>query len=202
VLKIALTGGLATGKSTVAARLAELGATVFDADRIVDELYAPGGPGTRAAGEIFGEGILAPGGRPDRSRIAAIVFADPSKLRALEARIHPLVRAEIRRRFAEAEGQGAPVAVAEASQILESGSEGDYDRTLLVVAPEAERLRRWELSGGSREDARRRIAAQIPPEEAVLRATDVLVNDGSPSELRRRVDEIYRRWIEGNRTGS
>ena len=202
MLKIALTGGLATGKSTVAARLAELGATVFDADRIVEELYAPGGQGTRAAAELFGEGILGPGGQPDRSRIAAIVFSDASKRRALEARIHPLVRAEIRRRFEEAERQGAPVAVAEASQILESGSERDYDRTLLVVAPEAERLRRWELRGGSREDGRRRIAAQIPPEEAVLRATDVLVNDGSPSELRRRVDEIYRRWVEGNPTGS
>jgi len=189
-----LTGGLASGKSTVARTLAELGAVVFDADAIVRDLYAPGGAGAQAARELFGGAVLGTDGKIDRARIAQIVFANPAKRHALEARIHPLVRAESARRYAEAEKTGAAVAVAEASQILEAGSESDYDRVLLVVAPEAERLRRWQTDGGSPEDARRRIAAQISPEAARRRVSDVIVNDGGLEDLRRKVEELYRRW--------
>ena len=106
----------------------------------------------------------------------------------------PWCRAERARRFEEARRQGARVAVAEASQLLESRTEADYDRVLLVVAPEAERLRRWEEKGGDAEDARRRIASQIRPTEAFDRAQDVIVNDGSLEDLRRKVAELYRRW--------
>jgi dephospho-CoA kinase len=105
------------------------------------------------------------------------------------------VRSEIERRFAEAERRGAAVAVAEASQLLESGSEDRYDRVVLVVAPENERIRRWVSRGGSEKDARGRVAAQLPPEEARRRATDVIVNDGSIAELERRVDRLYREWV-------
>jgi len=122
------------------------------------------------------------------------VFADPARRRALEARIHPLVRTERARLFAEAERAGARVAVAEASQLFESNTESDSDRVLLVVAPEEERVRRWLERGGDGEDARRRIAAQLPPEAARLRAHEVIVNDGTLDELRQKVTEIYRRW--------
>src|ERR1700746_3964702 len=125
MLRVGLTGGLASRKSPGAAILRGLGAVVFDADQIVKDLYAPGGAGAQAARELFGDAVLDTSGRIDRSRIAAIVFADPAKRHALEARIHPLVRAERARRFAEADKSGAPVAVAEASQLLESNSEGD-----------------------------------------------------------------------------
>lgn len=195
MLRVGLTGGLASGKSTVASELARLGAAVFDADRIVAELYGPDGEGTRAARELFGDQVLDAGGAADRGRIASIVFADGEKRRALEARIHPLVGREIQRRFAEAAAAGKPVAVAEASQMLEAGIESRYDRVLVVVAPEAERVRRWEAAGGNAEDARRRISAQISPAEAAARASDVLVNDGTREDLRRKTEELYRRWL-------
>lgn len=198
MLRVGLTGGLASGKSTVARMLAEQGAAVFDADAIVRDLYAPGGAGAAAARDLFGEAVLDPEGRIDRAKIAGIVFQDAAKRHALEARIHPLVRAERARRFAGAERRGARVAVVEASQLLEARAEGDFDRILLVVAPEAERVRRWEARGGDAEDARRRMAFQIRPAEAFDRAHDVIVNDGSLEQLRRKVEDLYRRWTAGD----
>ena len=194
MLRVGLTGGLASGKSTVARILRELGASVFDADAIVRGLYAPGGAGAAAARELFGDAVLGTDGQIDRGRIAEKVFADPAARHALEARIHPLVGAERARLFAEAEKAGARVAVAEASQLLEAKTEADYDRVLVVVAPEAERLRRWEAKGGDPDDARRRIAAQIPPEAARARATEVIVNDGTLEDLRRKVETVFRGW--------
>jgi dephospho-CoA kinase len=195
VIRVGLTGGLASGKSAVAARLSELGAEVFDADSIVAELYTAGRPGQAAAWELFGDRVFDDHGAIDRARLARLVFGDPEKKRLLESRIHPLVRAEIERRFAEAEKRGVPVAVAEASQLLEANTEGRYDRVLLVIAPEEERVRRWTAKGGTPDDARGRIAGQIPPEEARRRVTDVIVNDGTLDELRRSVDDLYRLWL-------
>ena len=196
MLRIGLTGGLSSGKSMVASYLKELGAIVFDADRIVADLYRPGARGARAARELFGDAVLDAEGRVDRAKIAAIVFVSPRRRHDLEARIHPIVRREIERRFADARAAGAAVAVAEASQILEARTESEYDRVLLVVAPETERVRRWEDAGGNSEDARRRIAAQIRPEAAALRATDVIVNDGSLVDLKKKTEEAYRKWVE------
>jgi dephospho-CoA kinase len=195
LLRIGLTGGLASGKSTVARLLAERGAHVFDADEIVSNLYAPGGSGEAAARDLFGEDVVGPDGTIDRARIARVVFADPAKRHALEAQIHPMVGAEIERRFAAAEEAGAKVAVAEASQLLEAATEGRYDRVVVVVAPEEERVRRWSRKGGDPDDARRRMAAQIPPDDARRRADDVLVNDGSPADLARKVEGLYASWI-------
>ena len=194
MLRVGLTGGLASGKSTVARFFAELGAVVFDADEIVADLYRSGGEGTRAVRELFGEQALDSAGHVDRLKVAQIVFTDPATRHALEARIHPLVRREIERRFAQARERGAKVAVAEASQLLEAKSESSYDRVLLVTAPKEERIRRWEEKGGAAEDAERRISSQIAPEDASRRVTEVLVNDGTLEELRRKVAELYRRW--------
>jgi dephospho-CoA kinase len=198
MLRIGLTGGLASGKSTVAAHLKELGAIVFDADAIVADLYRPGGRGALTARQLFGEEVLDAEGRVDRARVAAIVFASPRRRHDLEARIHPIVRREIERRFTDARSAGAAVAVAEASQILEARTESEYDRVLLVVAPETERVRRWEANGGDSEDARRRIAAQIRPEAAALRVTDTIVNDGTIADLKRKTEEIYRKWLDNS----
>jgi len=195
LLRIGLTGGLASGKSTVAALLAERGAHVFDADEIVSELYAPGGPGEAAARELFGESVVGPDGAIERARIARVVFADPTKRHALEARIHPMVGAEIERRFARAEEAGARVAVAEASQLLEAATEGRCDRVVVVVAPEEERVRRWSDKGGDPDDARRRMTAQISPDEARRRADDVIVNDGTLAELAWKVEALYADWV-------
>jgi dephospho-CoA kinase len=130
----------------------------------------------------------------DRIRIAALVFRDPAARHALEASIHPLVRSERDRFFTEAERRGAPVAVVEASQLLEARTEADYDRVLLVMAPEEDRVRRWAEKGGDPEDARRRISAQIREEAARERVDDVLWNGGSREELRQKVAEMYRSW--------
>ena len=195
MLRVGLTGGLASGKSTVAALFAERGAHVFDADRIVADLYAPGGPGEAAARDLFGNEVVGPDGAIERARIARVVFADPAKRHALEARIHPMVGREIERRFEAADEAGVRVAVAEASQLLEAATEGRYDRVVVVVAPEEERIRRWTGKGGDPDDARRRMSAQIPPEEASRRADDVIVNDGSLAELASRVAELYDRWV-------
>jgi dephospho-CoA kinase len=200
MLRIGLTGGLASGKSTVARMLAELGAFVFDADEIVRSLYAPGGAGSAAARELFGERVASADGTVDRAKIAEIVFRDPAARHALESRIHPLVRAERARLFDQARRAGAGVAVAEASQLLEANTESDYDRVLLVVAPEVERLRRWESKGGDAEDGRRRMQFQIGAEAARARSDDVIVNDGSLEDLRAKVAALYARWIEGAKT--
>jgi len=196
VLRVGLTGGLASGKSTVAEMLEELGAAVLDADEIVRALYREGGAGAEAARKLFGDAVTGPDGRVDRVRIAALIFSDPAARHALEASIHPLVRSERDRFFADAERRGAPVAVVEASQLLEARTEADYDRVLLVMAPEEERVRRWGEKGGDPEDARRRISAQIREEAARERVHDVIWNGGNREDLRRKVEELYRRWTE------
>ena len=178
MLRVGLTGGLASGKSTVAGMLEELGAAVLDADEIVRALYREGGAGAEAAQKLFGDAVTGPDGRVDRTRIAALVFRDPAARHALEASIHPLVRSESERFFAEAR------------------TEADYDRVLLVMAPEEERVRRWGEKGGDPEDARRRISAQIREEAARERVHDVIWNGGSREDLRRKVEELYRRWTE------
>jgi dephospho-CoA kinase len=195
MLRVGLTGGLASGKSTAASYLKDLGAIVFDADGIVRDLYRQGGKGAEAAKELFGEAVLDARGHIDRMRIAEIIFAQPERRHDLEAKIHPLVRQEIKRRFSEAEAAGARVAVVEASQLLEGGTETESDRVLLIVAPEAERVRRWESEGGDAADARRRIAVQISPDAAARRATDVIVNDGTLADLRRKTEELYASWL-------
>lgn len=194
MLRVGLTGGIASGKTTVASVFRELGAAVFDADAIVRDLYQPGGEGARVARELLGDGVLDSKGAVERGRVALVIFQDPTKRQALEALLHPLVRDELARRFEMAEKRGAIVAVAEASQLLESNTENSYDKVLLVVAPESERIRRWVEKGNLAADARRRIAAQISQEAAEKRASEVLVNDGSFEDLRRKVQAIYLKW--------
>ena len=216
MLRVGLTGGLASGKSTVARLLAARGADVFDADRIVRELYEPGGAGEAAAVDLFGDSITDETGNVDRIRrwvkkgadaedarrritaqlSPARVFAEPEARHAHEARIHPLVGLEIERRFHEAAAGGARVAVAEASQLLEAKTESRYDRVVLVIAPEQDRIRRWVKKGGDAEDARRRMTAQLSPAEAFDRATDVIVNDGTLQDLEKKVDALWRTWMD------
>lgn len=194
MLRIGLTGGLASGKSTVAEILEDLGAAVLDADDVVRALYRDGAEGSEAARDLFGPRVLGPDGRVDRTRLAGIVFTDAQARHALEARIHPLVGQARARFFAEAEAAGAAVAVVEASQLIEAGTEGDYDRVVLVMAPDEERVRRWGMKGGDPEDARRRIAAQLAAGVARERADDLVVNNGTREDLRRKVTELWTRW--------
>jgi dephospho-CoA kinase len=196
VLKIGLTGGIGAGKSSAAKILHDFGAVVFDADAIVAELYVPGAPGARAVERLFGSDVLD-GGAVSKPALAKLAFGDAEARRRLEAAIHPLVIAEIRRRFAEAEHAGAAAAVAEASQLLEGGYRKEFDRVLLVVAPPPLRLERAQARGLAPEEAERRIAAQMAEEEARPFAHDVVENAGTVEELREKLGRLYRSWIEG-----
>jgi len=198
MLRVGLTGGIASGKSTAGKILHDLGAAVFDADAIVAELYAPGAAGSRAVAELFGGDVLAPDGSAAKAVLARLAFSDPDARRRLEAAIHPLVVAEIRRRFAQAERAGAAVAVAEASQIFEGGYAKEFDRVVVVASPDAARGARAAARGVPAEELRRRSAAQIAPAEARVLADDVVENAGSPEELKEEVAALYARWIRSS----
>jgi dephospho-CoA kinase len=188
VLRIGLTGGIASGKSTVARQMAEAGFTVVDADRLVAQLYRPGGAGAAAVRELFGDRVLRADGAVDHAGLAEVVFGDPEARRRLEAAIHPLVR----QRFSEiAEQVGdeqspSEVAVLEATLLVEAGYPPDFDLVVTVEADEATRLRRAVARGLPEEAARARLAAQGTGEQRRAAAHRVLSNNGSLGELRER----------------
>jgi len=198
VIRVGLTGGIASGKSAAARILHDFGAAVFDADAIVAALYAPGAPGAAAVERLFGPQFLDAGGAVAKPALAKVAFDDPGSRRRLEAAIHPLVIAEIRRRFAEAERAGATVAIAEASQLLEGGYAGEFDRVLLLTAPLPVRLARARARGLPPEEAERRIGAQMAEEDARAIADDVVENAGTVEELRASLAPLYRMWTDGS----
>ena len=186
-LRVGLTGGLAAGKSTVARLLAEQGLIVFDADRLVAELYGPGQPGAERVRELFGDSMLGRDGAVDRGALAATVFRDPGALARLEAAIHPLVRD----RFEEIAGD-VGIVVVEATRLVEAGWGDELDLVVTVEAPAELRLERAVARGMDREEARRRLAAQGEGEARRRRADVVMVNDGDLAALRARVNELVR----------
>ena len=186
---IGLTGNIACGKSTVLARLAEHGAETIDADRVVHELQAPGGPVWAAIREAFGEGVLTPDGAIDRRALGAIVFGDPAALARLEGLTHPAVRARIVERVAAAAGRGAPVVVIDAIKLLEGGLADRCDEVWVVTcAPERQLARLMARNGFGEAEARARIAAQPPAALKVARADLIIDNSGPPEETRAQVD--------------
>jgi dephospho-CoA kinase len=188
-LRVGLTGGLASGKSTVARRLAAAGFTVVDADALVAELYRPGQPGARAVEELFGPDALAADGSVDRPAVARLVFADPERLAALERRIHPLVGA----RFAEIAARSEGVAVLEATKLVEAGFAPDFDLVVTVEAPIEVRVARARSRGADERDARARLAAQLPDAERRRVARVVIENDGDLDALAEKVDRLIAR---------
>ena len=185
-----LTGGVASGKSTVARLLAEHGAVVIDADQLAREVVAQG---TRGLGDVvaaFGPGVLTPDGDLDRPALGAIVFKDAEKRRRLEAIIHPLVRA----RSAQLEAAADPdaVVVHDIPLLAESGQAGSFDAVIVVdVPPEVQVERMMRDRGWSRAEAESRIEAQASREDRLAIATYVIDNDGTLDDLRARVDEVY-----------
>jgi dephospho-CoA kinase len=195
MLRIGLTGGVASGKSTAARFFKRLGAKVFDADRIVGDLYGSGKAGYRAVARLFGRDYVVPGIGVDKARLSAKVFQDPRSRKRLEAAIHPLVIREIRRGFREARLEGARVAIAEASQIFESGYEKEFDLIIAVVAPLKYRRNRWKTKGLAPSDFSRRAALQLAPKNARKRASFVLWNRGTRAALDRGVRDLYARIV-------
>jgi dephospho-CoA kinase len=187
---IGLLGGIASGKSTVARLLEDLGARVVDADRIAHELL--GEPEVAAEiGAALGAEVLAAGGKPDRARIGSVVFADRERRQVLEGILHPRILERMRREIAEA---GDAEAVVVDAPLLVEGGLGDLADVLVFVdAPEPERRRRAAERGWAPDELARREAEQLEPEKKRLLAAHTVVNDGSPEELSNRVTELYRR---------
>jgi len=193
---IGLTGNIATGKSTVARILHDLGAEVIDADRLAHSVMEPGTEAWQAIRQTFGPEVIGPDGAVDRRRLGAIVFADPAALARLEAIVHPAVGRALAQRLEELRSrpQPPPVVVIEAIKLLESGLAGLCNAVWLVVAPREVQVERLVRTRGlSPEEAAVRIDAQ-PPAEAKLAQADVVIrNDGSLDYLRSQVEDAWRR---------
>ena len=184
--RMGLTGGLASGKSTVARWLGEAGCTVLDADVIVADLYRPDEPGATAVEALFGAEVLTAEGAVDRPALAERVFADDDARHRLEAAIHPLVR----RRFAELSEETDGILVYEATLLVEAGRADEFDLVVSVEAPEALRLERAVARGMEEDAARARLEAQGDGSARRARADRVIDNSGPLDSLRRQVDAL------------
>ncbi|MFF7605199.1 dephospho-CoA kinase [Streptomyces parvulus] len=190
MLKVGLTGGIGAGKSEVSRLLVGHGAVLIDADLIAREVVAPGTPGLAAVVEAFGEDVLAADGSLDRPKLGSIVFADPDRLAALNAIVHPLV-GERSRALEEAADEDA-VVVHDVPLLTENGLAPLYDVVVVVDAAPATQLDRLvRLRGMTEQDARARMAAQATREQRREIADLVVDNDVPLDELRRRVAEVW-----------
>jgi dephospho-CoA kinase len=179
-LRVGLTGGIASGKSTAARFFSEAGVPVLDADALVRELSAPGG---RAHTDIVRQF-----GTADRAALRERIFRDPSQRKILESILHPLVAQESASRMLALQAQGAPGVVYEAALLIEAGRAGDFDELVVVTSPEELRLARIQARDGlTREGAEAVLRAQLSDEERLRFATQVLRNDGSLADLKAQV---------------
>jgi dephospho-CoA kinase len=188
---VGLSGGIGSGKSVVAARLAELGAVVIDADRLAREVVAPGTDGLAEVVAAFGAGVLDAEGGLDRPTLGRLVFEDAAARQRLEAIIHPRVRA----RTAELVAAAPPdaIVVNDVPLLVEAGLAAGFGIVVMVLADEQARVRRLvETRGMSAADARSRIGAQATDEQRRAVADVVLENDGTLAELREKVDAVWR----------
>ncbi|HWU22280.1 MAG TPA: dephospho-CoA kinase [Nocardioides sp.] len=191
-VRVGLTGGIASGKSTVSAILAELGAVVIDADLLAREVVARGTPGLAEVVEAFGPEVLTPEGDLDRPKLGAIVFADPDRLKQLEAITHPRIFELYAER--EAAAEGADVVVHDIPLLVESGRHEEFDAVVVVDAHEDHQVERMLRDRGMvEEDARARMAAQATREQRRAVATYLIENTGTLEGLRRQVTEVYQR---------
>ncbi len=189
-LIVGLTGGIGSGKTAVLDELVALGAVGIDADVVAREVVLPGTPGFDAVAGAFGPGVVATDGGLDRGRLAAVVFADAGARARLEAIIHPLVRAETRRRIAAAPPDA--IVVNAVPLLAESGLSGEFDVVVTVQAAVATRLDRLlESRGMSDGDARARIAVQATDAERAAIAWWVIVNEGTLADLRAEVAKLW-----------
>lgn len=189
-MRVGLTGGIASGKSTVSTILRELGAVVIDADLLAREVVARGTPGLAAVVEEFGPEILTADGELDRPKMGALVFGDEEKRRRLEAIVHPLVF----ERYAEMEA-AAPddgIVVHDIPLLVESGRAAEFDVVIVVDAPTEVQVERMVRDRGwTEEEARSRIAAQATRDERRAVATYVIDNTGTREDLRTRITEVF-----------
>lgn len=192
ILRVGLTGGIASGKSTVRQLLHDLGAHTIDADKLVAQLYEPGEEGHTALVEAYGEGILRDDRTIDRGRLASIAFSHPDEAKKLNALIHPIVvrRTEaLLHEYEQTHGDG--VAVVEATLMIESGGRNRYDKILVVNVDPDTQIARGVARGLAREEVQRRISHQLPREERLRYADYVIDNDGDRADLERETRRVY-----------
>ena len=190
MMRVGLTGGVASGKSTVSAMLVELGAVLIDADVLAREVVARGTPGLEAVVAEFGTDLLTPDGDLDRAAMGALVFADADARKRLEAIVHPLVFERIM--ALESQAPDDAVVVHDIPLLAESGRADTFDAVLVVHAPAELQIERMTQDRGwTREEAEARIAAQASSEERLTVATHIIDNTGSVDELRDRVGAVY-----------
>ena len=190
---VALTGGIASGKSTIARRLAEHGAVVVDADRIVRDVQQPGSPVLADLADAFGDEVLLADGSLDRAALGSRVFGDPEAVARLNAIVHPAVRAESARRFAEAfAADPDAVVVYDVPLLVEARVDDPWELIVVAHAPADVRRRRLvELRGMAEEDAAARLASQVS-DQARLAVADVVIDTaGSLDDTLRQVDELW-----------
>jgi dephospho-CoA kinase len=194
MLRIGLTGGIASGKSTVAHLFAGFGATVIDTDRIARDVVAPGRPALKALMKALGSGILGPDGKLDRHRLRTRIFKDAVTRTIVEEILHPAILAELKQR---ADAAAGPYQVLVIPLLVEGGRGGLADRVLVVDCPEEQQIERlMRRDGETRENAARALAAQATRAERLAAADEVIVNDGDPAKLVELVaglDREYRR---------
>ena len=200
-LRIGLTGGIASGKSTVTQRFAELGVPVIDADVASRTVVAPGTPGLAQIVARFGAGVVGADGRLDRRALRNLIFEDSSLRQALDAMLHPLIRAEMEREVAQAQ---APYVVMAIPLLVEGGSAAKrVDRVLVIDADETLQIQRLQARDGSSVEQARAILASQASRAARLRmADDVLLNSGTVAELRQAVDKLHEQYLQRAQTSS
>jgi dephospho-CoA kinase len=192
-LRIGLTGGIASGKSTVAQRFTELGVPVIDADVAARAVVAPGTPGLAGVIERFGPSVLAQNGELDRRALRDLIFSNPGARRDLESILHPLIRADMERIADHAVG---PYIVMAIPLLIEGGPSDRVDRILVVDVDEAVQLRRvMERDGCTAEQARAILASQSNRSARLAAADDVLQNAGTVTDLRQAVDRLHERYL-------
>jgi len=191
---VGLTGGIASGKTTVANLFAARGAVVIDTDQIARDVVEPGSPALAQIVAAFGAGVLDPAGRLDRRRLRQIVFADPARRRQLESILHPAIRAELAARAAAAVG---PYQIHVIPLLVEGGRREGLDRVLVVDCDPAQQLARL-LSRDAETVAQAEaiIATQADRQRRIEAADDVIRNDGRPEDLARRVGELHRLYLD------
>lgn len=192
MLKIGLTGGIASGKSKVAAMFAALGVPIVDTDAIAREVVEIGSPGLDAVRKLFGDGVLDANGRLDRPKLRGIVFADSKQRKRLEAVLHPLIRARTLERLAEIR---APYVIVVVPLLVETDFEAFVDRVLVVDCAETLQLERlMSRDGGTESEARALLAAQVDRRTRVAAADEVIDNDGPLDATEAQVEALDRKY--------
>lgn len=193
-LVVALTGGIGSGKTTVANMFAELGVTLIDTDVLAREVVEPGQPALEEIVSIFGHGVLDETGRLDRARLRERVFSDPEKRRILEGILHPRIIAETDRRVAHAEGSYCLVCI---PLLFEIGRQDHFDRTLVVDLPSELQIERTlKRDGSPRATIEGILAAQVDRSHRLELADDVIDNSGDSELVRREVDKLHQQYLE------